>query len=125
MDRPPAPPDGAGSPPVFEDGFGPRWLTFDPESADPVEVLSFDPALADATDFAATLGVRAARLASARHTFYAHVRRLDRPSEHALQLVSDHVPGWRLAQVLDIAERDKLTIDISAVLSLLRQLIPA
>jgi hypothetical protein len=50
---------------------------------------------------------------------------MDRPSPTSVFLVSDHVSGWRLSHVLERAERDGLTLDISAVLSLLRQLIPA
>lgn len=120
-------PAGVTTPPVFVDGFGVRYHTFDPESAepdDPVEVLAFDRSLVDTPEFAPTLGVRVARLASVRHTLFARVRRLDRPAENSLLLVSDRVPGWRLADVLDVAERERLTFDISAVLSLLRQLIP-
>jgi hypothetical protein len=121
------PPAGVTSPPVFIDGFGVRYHTVDPESAepnDPVEVLAFDRSLVDTPEFAETLGVRVARLASVRHTLFARVRRLDRPAENSLLLVSDRVPGWRLASVLDIMERERLKLDISAVLSLLRQLIP-
>jgi hypothetical protein len=121
------PPAGVTSPPVFVDGFGVRYHTVDPESADaddPVEVLAFDRSLVDTPEFAPTLGVRVARLASVRHTLFARVRRLDRPAENSLLLVSDRVPGWRLADVLDVAERERLTFDISAVISLLRQLIP-
>lgn len=115
------------SPPVFVDGFGARYHTVDPEAAepgDPIEVLYFDQALVDEPEFGATLGRRVARLASVRHTLFARVRRLDRPAEDSLLLVSDRVPGWRLAHVLDVMEREQLSLDISAVLTLLRQLIP-
>lgn len=121
------PPAGVTSPPVFVDGFGVRYHTVDPESADPndpVEVLAFDRALVDTPEFTETLGVRVARLSSIRHTLFARVRRLDRPAENSLLLVSDRVPGWRVADVLDIMEREGLGLDISAVLSLMRQLIP-
>ena len=127
MNRVPGPPAGVTSPPVFVDGFGARYLTFDSEAAepgDPVELLAFDSALVDMPDFATALGVRVARLASVRHTLFARVRRLDRPSADSLLLVSDRVAGWRLADVLDVVEREKLTLDISSILSLLRQLIP-
>jgi len=127
MNRVPGPPAGVTSPAVFVDGFGARYLTFDSEAAepgDPVEVLAFDSALVDMPDFATALGVRVARLASVRHTLFARVRRLDRPSPDSLLLVSDRVAGWRLAHVLDVVEREKLTLDITSILSLLRQLIP-
>jgi outer membrane biosynthesis protein TonB len=125
MDRVTAPPDGAIGPPVFTDGFGSRFLGVDPEAGDPIEILVFDPELVAAPDFASTVGVRVARLSGARHTLFARVRRIDRPSPDSLLLVSDRVAGWRLSDVLDLAHREGLGLDISAVLSLLRQLIPA
>ena len=47
------------------------------------------------------------------------------PTTDSLLLFSDRVAGWRLADALAIVERDKLPLDISAVLALMRQLIPA
>src|SRR5262245_53463078 len=106
MDRAPGPPAGEPSP-VFSDGFGQRHLTFDSETgSDAVEVLSFDASLVNAPDFAEALGSRVARLAGARHTYFARVRRLDRPDSESLLLVSDRVAGWRLAQVLALAEQE-------------------
>lgn len=125
MDRVTAPPEGAMGPPVFTDGFGSRFLGVDPDAGDPIEILAFDPALVAAPDFAAAVGVRVARLSGARHTLFARVRRMDRPSPDSLVLVSDRVAGWRLSDVLDVAAREGLTLDMSAVLNLLRQLIPA
>jgi hypothetical protein len=110
---------------VSQDGFGTRTLSFDPASGDPVEILTFVPVLARAPEFAAAVGERVARLARVRHTMYARTRKLDRLAEDKVRLVSDHVAGWRLAHVLDVIERERLTLDISAVITLLRQLIPA
>lgn len=128
MDRPPGAPAGLNAPPVFVDGFGARFLTFDPDNGGaphPVEILSFESSLVEMPEFAATLGARVARLAGARHLHFTRVRRLDRPTADSLHLVSDRVAGWRLIDVLDVAEREALAFDISAVLSLLRQLVPA
>ena len=110
---------------LFQDGFGSRTLDVDPESGDVVEVLSFAPALVATADFSSAVGERVARLARVRHTLYARTRRLDRPSGDALRLLSDRVAGWRLADVLAVTHREKLPLDISTVLALLRQLIPA
>jgi hypothetical protein len=118
-------PAGAVSPSIYQDGFGTRWLAVDAESGDTVEILSFAPAFAESPAFAAAVGERVARLASVRHTLYARVRRLDHPADNALLLVSDRVAGWRLADALSQIERDKLPLDISAVLALMRQIIPA
>jgi PEGA domain-containing protein len=127
MDRMPGAPAGVTSPPVFVDGFGARYETFDAETGDPddlVEVLAFSPHLVEAPDFVATLSVRVARLGGVRHALFAHARRLEQPTEDSLLLVSDRVPGWRLADVLDVAEQNNLTLDIAAILNLMRQLIP-
>ncbi|HXG89367.1 MAG TPA: hypothetical protein VNJ02_13615 [Vicinamibacterales bacterium] len=51
------------------DGFGVRSQAIDPESGDPVEVLSFAPALVAAPEFATAVGERVARLASVRTPF--------------------------------------------------------
>jgi hypothetical protein len=118
-------PAGAVSPAIYSDGFGTRWLAVDAESGDTVEILSFASQFAESPEFAAAVGERVARLARVRHTLYARVRRLDRPADNALLLFSDRVAGWRLADALAQIERDKQPLDISAVLALLRQLIPA
>jgi PEGA domain len=119
------PPSGALAPHLYQDGLGTRWLGIDPESSEPIEILAFSPDFVQAPEFAAAVGERVARLARVRHTLYARARRLDRPSEDSLLLVSSHVAGWRLADVLGVIEREQLTLDISAILALMRQLIPA
>ncbi len=110
---------------MSQDGFGTRTLSIDPDNGDAVEVLSFAATLAGVPAFAAATGERVARLARVRHTMYARVRKIDRPSEGALLLYSDHVPGWRLSDVLTFVERERSRLDISTVLALLRQLLPA
>ncbi len=125
MDPPPAP-SSAQSSCVFRDGFGRRLVQPDPYQADvAVEVLEFSAAVAGNAQFAKALGRRVALLAGVRHTMFAHIYRLDRPSENSLQLVSEHVGGQRLAQVLEVCDRHRLPIDIRAVLNLLRQLVPS
>jgi hypothetical protein len=118
-------PAGAVSPSIYSDGFGTRWLAVDAESGDTVEILSFAPQFAESPEFAAAIGERVARLAKVRHTLYARVRRLDRPADNALLLFSDRAAGWRLGDALGQIDRDKQPLDVSAVLALLRQLIPA
>ena len=41
-----------------------------------------------------------------------------------MTLVSEYVKGWRLADLLDVAETENLTFDIGVVMLLLRQLLP-
>ena len=120
-----APPAGIDSPLIFQDGFGTRWTGLDAETREPVEILSFNPDFVSAAGFAGAVGERVARLARVRHTLYARTRQLDRPTADSLLLFSDRVPGWRLSEVLAFVEKDKLPVDIGAVLAILRQLIPA
>ena len=110
---------------MSQDGFGTRTLSVDQETGDPVEVLSFSPLLARAPEFAAAVGDRVTRLARVRHAMYARTRTLEHPSPDTLRLLSDHVAGWRLAHVLDVVERQRWTLDITAVVTMLRQVIPA
>ncbi len=117
-------PPGAAIP-LFEDGFGRRVLALDTDSGDAVEQLTFSAALLEVEGFAPALGDLVARLANARHTSYARIRRVDRPTSGSLALVSDRVQGWRLADVLKTAAAERLVVDVSAVINLLRQLVPA
>jgi PEGA domain len=110
---------------VSHDGFGTRTLCLDPDNGDAVGVLSFAASLAGTHAFAAATGERVARLARVRHAMYARVRKIERPAADALLLYSDHVPGWRLSDVLTFVERERWRLDISTVLALLRQLLPA
>jgi hypothetical protein len=110
---------------VFQDGFGTRSFSVDAETSDPLEVLSFAPALVAAPGFGEAVGERVARLARVRHAMYARVRKIERPSADALLLYSDRVSGWRLSDVLTVLERERWTLEISAILALLRQVIPA
>lgn len=105
MDRPTPLPPGLSGPPVFRDGFGARFLGFEPDSGDPIEVLAFDEALTGSADFAEAVGLQVARLSGARHTSFARARRIERPAPDSFLLVEDRVSGWRLAEVLDIAQR--------------------
>ena len=107
------------------DGFGRRTRGIDPDSGDPIEILDLSPALVEHAGFVAALGDRVARFASVRHASYVHLRRLDRPAADRLALVSDDTDGWRLSQMLAVASASGLPLDITVVIGLLRQLLPA
>jgi hypothetical protein len=111
--------------PLFEDGFGRRVLALDSDSGETVERLTFSATLLESEGFAPALGDLVARLANARHTSYARVRRVDRPTASSLALVSDRVQGWRLADVLRTVAAERMVLDVSVVINLLRQLVPA
>ena len=107
------------------DGFGRRSNGLDSETGEQIELLDLAPPLVEHTGFVTTLGERVARFAAVRHASYVHLRRLDRPSADRLELVSDFTPGWRLSELLDESSGGDLRLDITIVIALLRQLLPA
>ena len=107
------------------DGFGRRSHEVDPGNGEEEEFLELSPTLVEHAGFVTALGERVARFAAVRHASYVHLRRLDRPSADRLVLVSDHTAGWRISDLLTASAAVGLPIDITAVISLLRQLLPA
>jgi hypothetical protein len=110
--------------PDFVDGLGERTLLTDAASGESVEVLQLRPALTSVPSFEFALRERTARLANFRQQAFARVRRVDR-TPAGLAVVSDHVAGFRLSQMLRIAEERGLAVDTNAALCLVRQLLPA
>ena len=107
------------------DGFGRRLIGTDAETRDQVELLEFSPELVEHSGFVTALADRVARFASVRHASYVRVRRLDRPDADRLQLVSDFTAGWRLYEMLDESAASNVKVDITVVIGLVRQLLPA
>lgn len=110
---------------IAVDGFGRRTRGIDPESEDEVEFLELSPDLVEHAGFVAALADRVARFATVRHASYVQLRRLDRPASDRLVLVSDETPGWRLSEMLATSAAEGLSLDITVVIGLLRQLLPA
>ena len=101
-----------------------------PLTARPANCCRFSasgPALTAVPSFEFALRERAARLANFRHAYYARVRRIDRVQVPGpgLSIVSDHVEGTRLSDILRVAHERNLQLDINAALCLIRQLVPA
>ncbi len=113
--------------PLFSDGIGDRVVSTDGATGDLVQVLRINPALTAVPSFEFALRERVARLANFRHGYYARVRRVDRSHNHAtgLSIVSDHVEGTRLSDILRVANERGLLLDINAAVCLIRQLVPA
>ncbi len=107
------------------DGFGSRTSGIDSETGDEVELLDLSPELVEHSSFVTALAERVARFAAVRHASYVHLRRLDRPNPDRLELVSDLTPGWRLSELLSESAAANLPLDITVVIGLLRQLLPA
>ena len=110
--------------PVFSDGLGDRAIAVDGATGDLLQILRLRPQLLAVPSFEFALRERAARLANFRHAYYARVRRIDRQGA-MLTVVSDHVEGTRLSDLLRIASERRLTLDLNAALCLIRQLVPA
>jgi hypothetical protein len=112
---------------VFADGLGDRVVTSDGATGELLQVLHLRPALTAVPSFEFALRERAARLANFRHASYARVRRIDRTPAMpgGLAVVSDHIEGTRLSELLRIAEQQRLTLDTSAAMYLIQQLVPA
>jgi PEGA domain len=121
------PSPGRPEAPLFSDGIGDRVVSADPTTGDLVQVLRINPVLTAVPSFEFALRERVARLANFRHVYFARVRRVDRAPGYptALSLVSDHVEGTRLSEILRVAEERHLHLDINAALCLIRQLVPA
>jgi hypothetical protein len=113
--------------PLFCDGLGERVVAADGATGELLQILRIRPALTAVPSFEFALRERAARLANFRHAYYARVRRIDRVQVPGpgLSIVSDHVEGTRLSDILRVAHERNLQLDINAALCLIRQLVPA
>jgi hypothetical protein len=113
--------------PLFCDGLGDRVVAADGATGELLQILRVRPTLTAVPSFEFALRERAARLANFRHAYYARVRRIDRVQVPApgLAIVSDHVEGTRLSDILRSADERNLQLDINTALCLIRQLVPA
>lgn len=120
-------PTGRPQAPLFADGLGERVVTSDGATGELLQVLHLRPELTAVPSFEFALRERAARLANFRHASYARVRRIDRTMSPSapLAVVSDHVEGTRLSELLRIAQEHRLPLDTNAALYLIQQLVPA
>lgn len=110
--------------PLFSDGLGDRVVAVDGGTGDLLQILRLRPQLLAVPSFEFALRERAARLTNFRHAYYARVRRVDR-HPGGLAIVSDHVEGTRLSDILRVAAERRLQLDLNAALCLIRQLVPA
>ncbi len=112
---------------LFSDGIGDRVVAADGATGELLQILRIRQALTAVPSFEFALRERTARLANFRHAYYARVRRVDRVQVPApgLAVVSDHVEGTRLSEMLRVAQERRLQLDINAALCLIRQLVPA
>jgi hypothetical protein len=119
VDRPEAP--------LFADGLGERVVAADSTTGELLQILRLRAPLTAVPSFEFALRERTARLMNFRHAYYARVRRIDRvqTTGSTLAVVSDHVEGTRLSEILRVAHQSRLQLDTNAALCLIRQLVPA
>lgn len=122
----PAPTDRPEAP-LFSDGLGDRVVAADGATGELLQILRIRPDLTAVPSFEFALRERTARLANFRHAYYARVRRVDRVQVPApgLAVVSDHVEGTRLSEILRVTHERRLRLEVNAAMCLIRQLVPA
>src|SRR5574341_1713132 len=115
------------SPVLFRDGLGERRHIVDQATNETLEMLCLRAELTGVPSFEFALRERVSRLANFRHAYYGRVRRVDRLTDQTatLAIVSECTAGARLSEILMVAERRRLALDINAALCLIRQLVPA
>ena len=119
-------PDSGSHVPGFRDRLGERLTVAQPSGVE-LEYLNFCLPLASAPFFAASLKTRVTRLSRFSHSSYCRVRRIQLAADldHPIALVSTHVAGRRLAELLDVAARADLKPATAGVLALTRQIMTA
>jgi hypothetical protein len=115
-------PESSQSSSGYEDGLGRRVLAFDRETGDMLEWLVLRPELCA---FERALTDRIATVASLEDERFARPRGIEKDSHDRLVIVSEYVPGRRLADVLDAAADHGIVAGLDAGLGLLLELLPA
>src|SRR5829696_4889182 len=95
---------------LFSDGLGERVVAADGATGELLQILRIKPELTAVPSFEFALRERTARLANFRHAYYGRVRRVYRVQMPAagLAIVSDHVEGTRLSDILRVADERRL-----------------
>ena len=110
---------------LFEDGLGKRHFTTGP-AGEPLDVLVLSEELTVVPSFESALRARPAQLAAFQHASFSRVRGLVRLGKgQRLGIVSDHVDGMRLSELLAVAERHLIPLPFDAAVSVLRTLVTA
>ncbi len=114
------------APVAFEDGLGERLYAVGAGN-EPLEVFKINSELSSVPSFEEFLRQQALRLADFRHDAFGRVRAVERLDARGstLVVISDHVRGVRLSDVLVGAAKRGITLDFSAAAWLIRQLVLA
>jgi serine/threonine protein kinase len=116
----------SSNPIAFDDGLGQRRLSLSATN-EPLELLALREELTAVSSFEFALRDRVSRLSAFQSEHYGRVRGVERIGKTGttLAIVSDHVAGVRLSEILSFAESRLVPIETDAALCLIRQLIHA
>lgn len=116
----------SSTPVAFHDGLGQRRLSVSAKN-ESLELLALSEELTAVSSFEFALRDRVSRLSSFQSEHYGRVRGVERigTTGSTLAIVSEHVQGARLSEILSFAESRMLPIETNAALCLIRQLIHA
>jgi len=114
------------APVAFEDGLGERLYAVGAAN-EPLEVLKVSNELSCVSSFEEALRDQVARLADFRHEAFGRVRAVERldPRGSAIVVISDHVRGVRLSEVLAGAKKRSIALEFPAAAWIIRQLVSA
>jgi hypothetical protein len=111
---------------TFADGLGERRHTTGTGNQ-PLDVLVLHEELTAVSAFEAAVRERVDQLSAFQHRSYARIRGVGRLAKapSRLAIASDHVDGVRLSELLAVAEKRLIPLEINATYCLLRQIVPA
>ncbi|HEV8393810.1 MAG TPA: PEGA domain-containing protein [Vicinamibacterales bacterium] len=111
---------------AFEDGLGERLYAVGAAN-EPLEVLKITSELSCVASFEEALREQAARVADFRHEAFGRVRAVERLDARSstIVVISDHVRGVRLSDVLAGARKRSIPLEYHAATWLIRQLVSA
>ena len=114
------------APVAFEDGLGERLYAVGAAN-EPLEVLKISNELSSVSIFEDALREQAARLADFRHEAFGRVKAVERLDSRSstIVIISDHVRGVRLSEVLAGAHKRSIPLEFTAAAWLIRQLVSA
>jgi hypothetical protein len=96
----------------FSDPFGDRQLVFDPTAGSSLEILRFKPQFSDAQEFEAALRLRVDQVGHLQHPSLATIHAVERADDGVLTLVSRHVSGRRVSELLPKAHGPSFALEL-------------
>src|SRR5262245_33983522 len=105
--------------PGFSDALGDRHISIDNNVGTTVEILTFKKEFAGSSAFEAALRKRVDELRRLLHPSLPTLRSVEQVDNGGLALISDHIPGRRLSEILQTVRGPVFAVE------LIRQLTPA